>query len=130
LTFGAIRSHLAAGGFVPQCESLAGLWMEILAQAYELVAVGVSRQSESLGTFADPLARDGLALRVVIANGEVLLEIPLGILQIVLCFGHEHDREITVAGADCVSEQRAGTTVVRANSGQSKAGDERASVNS
>jgi hypothetical protein len=59
----------------------------------------------------------------------MLLEIPFGVLQTVLCFGHQHDREITVAGADCVSEQRAGTTVVRANSGQSKAGDERASVN-
>ena len=104
LMFGAIRSNLAAGGFVPQCESLAGLRMEILAQAHELLVVCVARQSESLRAFADPLARDGLVLRVVIANGEVLLEIPLGILQTVLCFGREHDKEITAARADCVSE--------------------------
>ena len=89
---------------MPQCESLAGLRMEILAQAHELVFVGVPRQFERLRAFADPLARDCLILRVVIANGEVLSEIPLGILQTVLCFGHEHDREIRVAGADYVSE--------------------------
>ena len=98
LMFGAIRSHFSAGGFVPQGESLAGLRMEILAQAHEFLVVCVARQSESLRTFANPLARDRLVLRVVIANGEVLLEILLGIPQTVLCFGREHDKEITGAG--------------------------------
>ena len=93
--FGAIRSHFATGGLVSRRESLAGLRVEILAQPHEFLVVCVARQSESLRAFADPLARDSLILRVVIADGEVLLEIPLGILQTVLCFGRKHDQQST-----------------------------------
>src|SRR5208282_6001575 len=60
-----------------------------------------------LGAFPDPLAGDCLALRVVIANREVLSEILLGILQTVLCFGRKHGRKITAAGGERVSKQRA-----------------------
>jgi len=112
---------------MPQGEPLPRLWMEILAQAQEFLDVGDLGQTKRFGALADPLARDGLVLGVIVAHREVLLEVPLGVTQAVLCFGRQHGQQITPTLRNCVNLLWACTGAVCASCAI-QTGDERTSV--
>ena len=64
--------------------------MKILAESQKLVPRHIATQAEHFRTFAHPLPGYALTLAVVISGAKMLLEILLGILEVVLGFRREH----------------------------------------
>ena len=67
--------------------------MKVLAKPQKLIPLHMAAKSEPLRAFAYPVPGDVLTFAVVIANAEMLLEILLGILEVVLGFRREHESE-------------------------------------
>ena len=75
----AVSSFFNPGGLLAERQPFAGLGMKIVTQARKFVAGRDAIQSQVRRTLAEPLAGDGLPFGVVIADGQMLFEVFLGI---------------------------------------------------
>ena len=89
--FLSIASNVHAHGVLAHCQFLAGLRMQIFTQSDKLVHAGDAGESQIFRTLAKPMSGHMLALGVIIADGQMLFEIMLGIFQAALWFDCQHD---------------------------------------
>jgi hypothetical protein len=68
--------------------------MEVFAQTKEGVASHDAPKPEHLSPLSRPHAVDALTLAIIVADGEMLLKIAPGILEIVLGFRRDHGSDV------------------------------------
>jgi hypothetical protein len=79
--------------------------MLILAQPQEIVSADFPGLSKPFRAQPTPFTGDALAFIVVVANGQVFLEVFFCVLEVVLCLGRDHASETTqIFRAFCVSD--------------------------
>jgi hypothetical protein len=101
LPFLPVCIDFGSGRFLAERQPFTGLRMKIFTQAGEFVTGGNAIQSEISRTLAKPLAGNGLALGIIIANRQMFLKILLGVSEIILRLGCEHGRQRRSAGYFC-----------------------------